>query len=339
MSGLVLASGTACLGRRSSVVPEPQAAEAHAAKQAAVAHWPLPPETLEAQLRSGRFEILEARYAGAGLTGAQRLRLRLLELDDLEIRAKWKAMPSRMDGVNNSPRKEVAAYALQKLFLEPEDYVVPTSVARCIPVEAFPEPENHRAGPFEDLGCELGVLSAWLDGVQLPDTLYEADRFAEDPVYAAHLGRFNLATYLMLHQDGRSGNFLVSVNEADRRVFAVDNGVAFSGIFYNWFVRNWKSIHVPAIPEQALATLRRLDFADVRALETVVELHRTSMGGLEPRSASEVLAADKGVRMAGDIIQMGLTEDEIEDLWERIEKLLEDVDEGELGVLPAGTER
>ena len=62
---------------------------------------------------------------------------------------------------------------------------------------------------------------------QVPDSIFEPERFESDPQYAANLGRFNLLTYLVEHQDGRAGNFLVSEEPEDRRVFAVDNGIAF----------------------------------------------------------------------------------------------------------------
>ena len=47
------------------------------------------------------------------------------------------------------------------------------------------------------------------------------------PQYAANVGRFNLLTYLVEHEDGRAGNILVSKAPEDRRVFAIDNGIAF----------------------------------------------------------------------------------------------------------------
>ena len=41
---------------------------------------------------------------------------------------------------------------------------------------------------------------------------------------------------------------------------------------------------------------------------------------------------DDGIRYENGRLQFGLTEDEIEDTWERIEDLIEDVDEGEIAV-------
>jgi len=306
------------------------------ASRTSVRPWPLDPPTLEQSLRSEPIEILSESYAGAGLTGASRLELRLLEHQQT-ISAKWKPMPTRLDGINNSPRKEIAAYEVQKLVLEPEDYVVPTSVARCLPASAFPDPSQHSPSTLRGSRCELGVLSLWLENVTLPDPLLDLDRFRRDGVYARHLGHFNLVTYLIHHQDGRQGNFLVSVDDQDRRVFAIDNGVAFSGIFYNWFVRNWKQIHVPALPQRAIERLERIRPGDLEPLAVVAELRLDSDGIFRPVPAGPVRDREEGVRIDGPTIQLGLEAGEIEDLWERIEDLLEEIREGDLGILPPAT--
>ena len=44
------------------------------------------------------------------------------------------------------------------------------------------------------------------------------------------------------------------------------------------------------------------------------------------------LEEDEGVRIEGKVLQLGLTEDEIENVWERIEHLIEDVDDGKIPV-------
>jgi hypothetical protein len=298
-----------------------------------VRHWPLDPGTLETVLRSEPIEIVSESYAGAGLTGASRLEIRLLGHRET-ISAKWKPMPTRLDGINNSPRKEIAAYEVQKFVLEPEDYVVPTSVARCLPPSAFPDPSRHSEATLPGSRCELGVLTVWLENVTLPDPLLDLERFRQDGVYARHLGHFNLVTYLIHHQDGRRGNFLVSTDDRDRRVFSIDNGVAFSGILYNWFVRNWKRIRVPALPQRAIERLEQIRPEDLEPLAVVTELRLGPDGIFVPVPAGPIRERDEGVRIDGPTIQLGLDEDEIEDLWERIEDLLEEIRDGDLGVLP-----
>ena len=44
------------------------------------------------------------------------------------------------------------------------------------------------------------------------------------------------------------------------------------------------------------------------------------------------LDSSRPVNISETVVQLGLTEDEIDDLWERIERLIERVDEGDLAV-------
>jgi len=62
------------------------------------------------------------------------------------------------------------------------------------------------------------------------------------------MSNLNIFTYLVEHQDGREGNFLISRDDR-RQVFAIDNGVSFGEPwpFYNWFVSNWNVLRVPAV--------------------------------------------------------------------------------------------
>ena len=50
----------------------------------------------------------------------------------------WKEAPrGTCDGWNNNPRKEIACYAVQRWFLDPADYVVPTIALRAIPLGLY----------------------------------------------------------------------------------------------------------------------------------------------------------------------------------------------------------
>jgi hypothetical protein len=330
---LIASAGSTLSGCSSTKSGSGADAEAPTARSTEpVEHWPLDPLALETELASGRIEILSERYAGAGLTGASRVELRLVDRG-LTVTAKWKPVPLFLDGINNSPRKEIAAYQVQKLALDPEDYVIPTSVARCIPASEFPNPASHSGGTLPATTCELGVFSVWLDNVTLPAPLFDPERFERDPAYARHLANFNIVAYLIMHHDGREGNFLVSTNDADRVVFAVDNGVAFSGIWYNWFVPNWSELRVPALTRSSIEKLRKVRREDLRPLAVVSELRRDSEGLMTPTEASPALDEDDGARFEDPIFQFGLTESEIDDVWERIEDVLEDVDEGRIAVL------
>ena len=117
---------------------------------------------------------------------------------------KWKEIPTgTLQAYNNDPRKVVAAYHLQKLFLDPEDYLVPTSILHCAPVDVHTGAA--RGQIIASLGsgarasipnskCVFGVLSVWLKDVKLSDTLYDEKRFVTDPVYAYYMSNFNLFT-------------------------------------------------------------------------------------------------------------------------------------------------
>jgi len=303
-------------------------------------NWPVPPPEVDRLLRNERFVVEGASGAGAGTTGAKKVKL-AFRGSGLALDFKWKEMPGRwspvsgrLDGVNNSPRKEIAAWEIQKLVLDPEDYVVPSTLAYCLPIDDADDAETRGLTPtLGDCSCVLGVLALWLEDLTLPDPLLDPARFDRDYVYAYYLSNLNLVTYLMKHHDGREGNFLVSKDPGRRQVFAIDNGVAFGGIFYNWFVANWNSIRVPALRRESIERLRNLseqDFQD--ALGVVAQLERDEGGVYRIAERGPNLDDDEGVRREGGILQLGLTEDEIEDVWERARELIEDVDDGEIPV-------
>ena len=172
------------------------------------------------------------------------------------------------------------------------------------------------------------MASVWLIDVELPSPLLDDERFDRDYTYAYYLANLNLLTYLIKHLDGRSGNFLVSKNAKQPRVFAIDNGVAFGGIFYNWFVPNWDDVRVSALRKQSIERLRALERSDLDALGVVAQLELDADGIFQGVAPGENLAPKKGVRTTDRVIQLGLTKSEIDDIWQRIEDLLEEVDDG-----------
>ncbi len=324
---LALAGEIACASSGGTQLRVPSAPRGHTQREATSVHWRLPPDQAEQAFAHGALQIVSDRHAGRGLTGARRFEVELVDVK-VRVTAKWKPMPQRLDGINNSPRKELAAYQLQKLFLDPGDYVVPTSAPRCLEAADFQAGMPHSIAATRESHCELGILSLWLEELTLPDAMLELTRFERDPLYAAALADFNLVTYLMKHQDGRRGNFLVAVEPNRPRVFAVDNGVAWSGIFYNWFVPNWKKIRVPALRRASIERLRELTLEDVASLGIVAQLELDEEGRFVNVAHTQNLDPDEGVRVEGSVIQLGLDDDEVEDLWERIVDLIEDVDRG-----------
>ncbi len=271
------------------------------------------------------------RRTAKGVSGASRVSVVFPE-HGVEVTLKWKSMPASLDGINNSPRREIASYRVQPLFLDPEDFVVPPSVARCLAPEEFAQPDLHRKPTRENTGCELGIFSLWLEDVEIPELLYDEARFVSDPVYARYLANFNILTYLIRHRDGRRGNFLVARDDSRRIVFAIDNGISFSGFVYNWFIDNWDDLKVPALPRDSVARLRDTTAADLQALGVVVQFERDDDAMLRVVVPGANFDPNEGVRIRDGTIQLGLTADEIAGIAERIERLLGAVDTGEIPV-------
>lgn len=296
------------------------------------AHWPLPPGELEVRLARAPFEILDSRGGVGGVTGVRKLTTRFPDTGD-ELFLKWKAAPpGDADGWNNTPRKEIAAYEVQKWFLDPDDYVVPTTVLRCIPASDYAPTGLEPVITLHGTRCVLGTLVVWLDQVTVPDVLYDPQRFRSDPLYARRMSDFNLLTYLIEHEDGRRGNFLVSEDDSDRRVFSIDNGVAFGAKIKNIFVHNWNRIRVEALRSESIERLRRLDDARFAALGVLAELHADADGVLRAVPPGANRDPDRGSRVGPDWIQMGLTKGEIDALRKRRDRLLADVDDGRIAV-------
>ncbi len=308
-------------------------------------NWPIPPDQIHERFRPDEIRALSVESAGAGVTGAGKVKLRFRGREE-PVLVKWKKMipprwtdsvyffaPGMLDGINNSPRKEIAAWKIQRLFLDPQDYVVPPSAAHCAPIDEVREFLPKAKPTLEGTNCQLGVFSLWMKDVTLPDPLLDDERFARDPVYAYYLANFNLLTYLIKHNDGREGNFLVSKDDSRRQVFSIDNGVSFGGVWFNWFVPNWSDIRVPALRRESIDRLRELEEQDLHALLGVLnELRRNDDDVFVAVDPGPNLDDDDGVRLEDGVLQFGLTDDEIEDVWERIEDLIEDVDGGDVAV-------
>jgi hypothetical protein len=319
-----------CAGTPPLSIPAP-VAEGAVSDEVPV-NWPAPPADLERRIAEEPFEVRAVASAGGGTTGAQKFTLFFPAHGDTIV-FKWKPVPKGdADGWNNAPRKELAAYALQSWFLDPPDYVVPTIGLRCLPFETLRSHGLAAGRSIEGTSCTLGVLSVWLDEVTVPASVLEPSRFSSDPRYARSMGHFNLLTYLIEHEDGRGGNILVSKAPEDRRVFAVDNGIAFGALVHNWFVPNWNVIRVPAVPRNAIDRLRRIGRSEIDRLGVLAELRANADGILENVTPGPNRDPDHGSRVEPGWLQLGLTDSELEDVEERLEDLIELVDSGDLPV-------
>jgi hypothetical protein len=298
------------------------------------ANWPVEPLKAALLMQAAEYEVLSVEPAGSGTTRPEKGEILFPETGD-KFSVKGKLVSHSLDGINNSPRKELAAWQLQSLFLDPVDFTVPATALRCVPLEQWEERHAEGTPIIPGTKCMLGEISIWLENVTVPDELYEEERFLNDLNYAYHLANFNILAYLINLRDNRKGNVLVSKDANNRRVFAVDNGVSFGTIWYNWIyppTYSWRQISVPALPKKSIDRLRKLRREDIDFLMVVSQLEADANGVLRTVQAGAPIDPERGAQREGTTVQFGLTEDEVEDVWERIEELIERVDEGEIAL-------
>lgn len=299
-------------------------------------NWAMPPalnydELTIVERERAVYAVKETKAAGGGTTGAEAATLTLPDVGD-DIKFKVKLVPGDLDGINNSPRKEMAAYLIQRLFLDPQDFVVPTTFAYCVDEDSWRESHGEEEYNVEGLNCALIGASLWMKDVALPDPLYDEERFLTDPSYAYFLSNFNVFTFVIGHRDGRDGNFLVSKNDSLRQVFAIDNGSTFNPWGFNYFVPNWDVIRVAAVRKETVDRLRKLERSDLDFLLVSAELRIGDDRVARQVPPGRSLDDDKGALMQGNTIQFGLTRKELDKVWARIQKLIAEVDSGRLPV-------
>ena len=299
-----------------------------------LASWRADPITAERLIQHGKYEVLSIEPAGAGTTRPEKGELLFPETGD-RFSVKGKLAPSDLDGINNSPRKELAAWKLQALFLDPVDFTVPSTAMRCPPLTKWNKYHDDDTPTLPGTTCMLWEAAIWLENVTVPDELYEEERFLNDIAYAYHLANFNIFAYLINLRDNRKGNVLVSKDDDNRRVFAIDNGVAFGTIWYNWFyppTYEWRQIRVPALPRKTVDRLRKWQRSDLDFLMVVSQLDVDSEGILRSVDPGPPMDPDDGATFDGKSVQLGLTRNEIDAIWQRIEALIEKVDAGEIAL-------
>jgi len=204
--------------------------------------------------------------------------------------------------------------------------VVPPTVLRAFPVDWY---RGREAGADATLGTESIVVTIqyWLFQVGQED-IWDADRFRADTAYARHVADFNILTYLIRHNDQNMGNFVISTDSSNPRVFSVDNGLAFSSPVSDRGAR-WRNLLVERLPAGTIERLRHVTRGDLdRQLETVTQFRIRDDGRLEWMEPTENTDRGEGVRRNDDVVQFGLTEREIRDVWRRLQDLLRDIDRG-----------
>lgn len=295
-------------------------------------NWPLDPAVALDLLRHGEAEIRSVKAAGGGTTGAERHEVFYPERN-IQFKVKWKAMPTlRLDGFNNSPRKEIAAFVIQRLFLDPEDYVAPSATMRCYPIESYRETHPLATPTLAEIDCVLGVASVWVFDVTLPEVVYDQERFLTDRDYAKFMSNLNVFTYILDHRDGREGNFLIAQDPSRPQTFSIDNGIAFNPLVFNYFVPNWNKLRVAAVRASTLDRLRAIERKDLDFLLVVDQLQVDDHRMLAPVAPGTVMDPNDGATYQDGVLQFGLTKREIDGVYKRIRKLIDGVDSGRVPV-------
>ncbi len=251
------------------------------------------------------------------------------------LRVKLRKAEPGANSFNNVPRYDIAAYELQKLFLDPAEYVVPPTTLRMVPLAEFAKysPGVQRTFPTADQ--VLAVVQYWLSDIKAVADVYDPVRFAADPAYARHIGQLNVLTYLIRHRDSNLGNFLLGDAEIGARVFSIDHGVAFASEESDRG-EAWKDLRVNRLPADTVERLRHITLQLLTERLGVLAQWKLQGGSYVPVAIGKNLSENRGVRRTGIELQMGLNKSEIRDLHRLLTRLLVHVDRGEVTLLPAG---
>jgi hypothetical protein len=277
------------------------------------------------RIRSDSFRVLDWR--GSRRPEDRTQRVALAYDDSMVLVVKWANAPRGGGIFNNEPRYELAAFAVQRLFLDPEDYVVPPTALRAFPLDFVREHAPSTRPTFDAAPRSVLVaLQYWVSGVRQTD-IWSEKRFRDDTLYARRIGNFNLLTHLIRHRDSNIGNFLISVDTARPRVFSVDNGVAFDSRDSDRG-DEWRHLRVDRLPRAAVERLGTLDRDSLEAALGVLAEFEIRDGELVPVEPGPNLDRNRGVRMREGRLQLGLTGREIREIDARLRTLVRQANNG-----------
>jgi hypothetical protein len=250
------------------------------------------------------------------------------------LRVKLRKAEPGANSFNNVPRYDIAAYELQKLFLDPAEYLVPPTALRMVPLADFAKYSPGVARTFPGADQVLAVVQYWLSDIKVVADVYSPERFAVDPVYARHIGQLNVLTYLIRHRDSNLGNFLLGKAEIGARVFSIDHGVAFASEDSDRG-EVWKDMRVNQLPADTVERLRQITPQLLTDRLGVLAQWQLVAGSYVPVASGKNLSEGRGVRREGNELQMGLNKSEIRDVDRLLRNLLKRVDDGKITLVPA----
>lgn len=289
----------------------------------------LPVPEIEAMMAAQDLKIVTAEISRPKAKGDITLKIDASFDGGPPVRFKLRKAEPGADTFNNVPRYDMAAYELQKLFLDPGEYVVPPTALRFVPLEEFRKYQSDVERTFPGTEQVLAVVQYWLQDVKVIADVYDPATFAADPVYARHIGQLNILTDLIDHSDSNAGNFLISRTTPGARVFSVDNGVAFSSEESDRG-KLWKNLRVDRLPADAVERLRRITPETLQQSLGVVAQWELRDGRYVPAAKGENLSPGRGVRREDGVLQMGLRTSEIEKVGRALKGLLEKIDDGKV---------
>jgi hypothetical protein len=293
-----------------------------------------PVAELEKLLVAEPLVIREAQISRPKAKGDITLRAEVSFGGSPPLQVKLRKSEPGAEAFNNVPRYDLAAYELQKLFLDADEYVVPPTALRMVPLDDFKRYSPDVQRTFAVADQVLGVVQYWLNDIKVIADVYDAQRFADDAVYARHIGQLNVLTFLVSHRDSNVGNFLIGRDAKGARVFSIDHGVAFASADSDRG-ELWRALRVNTLPADTLERLRGITLQILTERLGVLAEWKLSSGRFVPTPAGRNLSARHGVRLRGDTLQLGLTTAEIMGVQRLLRTLLDRVDSGKIKAAPA----
>ena len=289
----------------------------------------LPVPEIERMMAAPELTIVSAEISRPKAKGDITLKADVSFEGSPPIRFKLRKAEPGADTFNNVPRYDMAAYELQKLFLDPNEYVVPPTALRFVSLAEFSKYSPGVVRTFPGAEQVLAVVQYWLQEVKVIADVYNAETFATDPVYARHIGQLNIFTDLIDHSDSNAGNFLISRTTPGARVFSIDNGVAFASEESDRG-KLWKDLRVDRLPADTVERLRKITPEVLQQALGVVGQWQLQDGKYVPVPKGENLSPNQGVRREGDVLQMGLKKSEVSRIARALKNLLEKIDDSDV---------
>jgi hypothetical protein len=247
------------------------------------------------------------------------------------FRVKWRAHTTSHS--LNVPFREVAAHAVQKLFLEPHEWVVPPAATTCFSLKSYRAHVDRNAKPpFDGINCVFGVLSYWIEDAHGMNGALDEELFWQSRTYRDSLANVNLMSFLIDHGDSHPAQFVTTGDSSEPRVHLVDNTIAFSD-FRNPSVPpewDWSKLKVPALPRRSVERLAAIDRRDLERLHAI-EQYANQAGRLVRKPTPMRLGpTESGMAWVHGDLVLGLDDAEIARLEKRVREVVARVGRGEI---------